>query len=84
MCGLQDANIFVSENDAKAKHQISLGPARQAYLVNVEGSLIANGIELATRDAITFTADSKDAIPISLTAGSNGCHFMLIELAASA
>lgn len=60
-----------------------LAAGRQAYLVNVEGSLSANGTKLATRDAMAFLADINDAMPISLAAGSDGSHFVLVELALS-
>lgn len=60
-----------------------LAPGRQAYLVNVEGSLNANGTQLATRDAMTMEADTNGAMHISLDSGSDGSHFMLIEMALS-
>ena len=33
----QDVNVFVSENDAGVKHELLLGPGRQAYMVCMEG-----------------------------------------------
>lgn len=35
----QDANVFVSENDAAVSHTLSLGQRRQGYLVCIEGSM---------------------------------------------
>lgn len=33
----QDANVYVSESDAGVVHELALGPARQAYLLCMEG-----------------------------------------------
>ncbi len=81
---MQDANIFVSENDALVEHAMELGPGRQAYLVNTEGSLGVNGTTLAARDAMALVADAKKGMALRLRAGLNGAHFMLIEMAAPA
>ncbi|KAK9816980.1 hypothetical protein WJX72_007758 [[Myrmecia] bisecta] len=76
----QDANVFVSENDAGVQHQVTLGPGRQAYLVTIEGQLEVNGTPLVTRDAAELVAGDKSPYPVTLTAGTEGAHFMLIEM----
>ncbi len=78
---MQDAHVFVSESDAGTEHSIPLAPGRQAYLVNVEGSVSVNGAQLASRDAMAIVADEHDLLPVSLQAGSDGCHFLLLEMA---
>ncbi|KAL4434154.1 hypothetical protein ABPG75_000595 [Micractinium tetrahymenae] len=79
----QDANVFVSENDAGVQHDITLGAGRQAYLVCMEGSLtVATGeseTHMKQRDAAELVADKKPDY-LSLKAGSEGAHFMLIEM----
>ena len=77
---MQDANVFVSESDPGMEHTFVLGQGRRAYLVNVEGTLAVNAVELAMRDAVALVAEQP--MQISLCAGTAGSHFMLIELAA--
>lgn len=48
----QDANFYVSEADAGFSQTFQLQPKRQAYLVNIEGSLSVNGTQVAARDGI--------------------------------
>lgn len=77
----QDAHVYVSENDAGVKHEIALGPARQAYLVCIEGELTVNGTSLATRDAVEIVNRSDDEpMPVVLETGATGSHFLLIEM----
>eukprot|EP00887_Chlorella_sp_A99_P004817 scaffold4.g4817.t1 len=82
----QDANVFVSESDAGVEQQIVLGAQRQAYLVCIEGGLRVGGPQgaeaaLAARDAAQLAAEGKPT-HVSLTAGDDGAHFLLIEMAA--
>ena len=81
--GLQDTTVVVSENDAGAEHNISLGSHRQAYLVCIEGSMKVNEVHLRQRDAVAIVANGTEELPLTLKAGSEGSHFMLIELAQS-
>ena len=76
----QDANVFVSEADAGVAQQIQLGQTRQAYLVCIEGDVSVNQVELSTRDAIAMVADGTSELPVKLTAGPHGSHFLIIEM----
>ena len=73
----------MSENDAGVEHTISLGPQRQGYLVCIEGSMDVNEVQLRKRDAVEIVANGTEELPLTLKAGSEGSHFMLIELAKS-
>lgn len=79
----QDANVFVSESDPGVQHDITLAAGRQAYLVCIEGSLSVGTSDAETvlkqRDAAELVADKKP-VYLSLKAGEQGTHFMLIEL----
>lgn len=74
--------MHVSENDPNAVQEIALGEGRQAYLVAIEGSLDVNGTSLEQRDAVELVAGSQ-RMPVTLTSGNIGSHFMLIEMAAA-
>ncbi len=78
----QDAHVYVSENDADQEQNISLAPARQAYLVCIEGELDVNGVPLTKRDALEAvnTSDSEQ-LAVSLKSGAAGSHYLLIEMA---
>lgn len=78
---MQDVNVYVSENDADVVHKIALGKGRNAYLVAIEGSLDVDGTLLEQRDAAELVAGAQQ-LPITLASGSQGSHFMLIEMAA--
>lgn len=82
ICCVQDVNVYVSENDAAVAHDIELGEGRQAYLVAIEGSLDVNGTSLEQRDAAELLSGSQST-QVTLKSGSQGCHFMLVEMAAS-
>ncbi|KAL4860075.1 putative quercetin 2 [Chlorella vulgaris] len=79
----QDVNVFVSESDPAVQHDITLAAGRQAYLVCIEGSLAVgtsdSETKLSMRDAAELVADKKP-LYLSLTAGEQGAHFMLIEM----
>ncbi|PSC75914.1 pirin domain-containing [Micractinium conductrix] len=81
----QDANVFVSESDAGVQHSITLGAGRQVYLTCAEGSLTVGTGETETQlkeqDAAELVA-AKTPGYITLTAGPEGAHFMLIEMKA--
>eukprot|EP00873_Tetraselmis_striata_P036637 jgi/Tetstr1/456901/TSEL_043571.t1 len=78
----QDANVFVSENDAGVSHKVTLGRNRQMYMVCIEGSMEVNGTSLAMRDAMEVVAsDSEHGLDVNMVAGSKGAHMLLIEMA---
>lgn len=77
---MQDANVFVSEADADVSQDIVLGQDRQAYLVCIEGSLAVNEVDLSMRDAIEVVANGSNDFPVRLTAGSQGSHFLMVEM----
>ena len=73
-----------AENDAGQEHQVTLGPHRQAYLVCIEGGMAVSApqgseTQLAARDAAQLVAGPKP-LHLTLAAGSEGAHFMLIEM----
>ncbi|KAL0050358.1 hypothetical protein WJX82_009631 [Trebouxia sp. C0006] len=76
----QDANVFVSEADAGMSQDILLGQDRQAYLICIEGGLAVNEVDLSMRDAIEIVATNSSAFEVKLTAGSQGSHFLMIEM----
>lgn len=75
----QDCNVYASQCDAGTVFEVLLRAERQAYLLCMEGSLSANDTRLATRDAAEVAAGGE-ALPVTLTAGAEGAHFMLIEM----
>ncbi len=77
---MQDANVFVSEADAGMSQDILLGQDRQAYLICIEGGLAVNEVDLSMRDAIEIVATDSSAFEVKLTAGSQGSHFLMIEM----
>lgn len=77
---LQDANVFVSEADAGVTQDIELGSQRQAYLICIEGNLKVNEVALSSRDAMEIISDGSNPFPVSLAAGSHGCHFLMVEM----
>lgn len=70
----QDANIYAIEFDKFNPAVFSVGPGRQAYLVQVEGTSRANGILLHERDAIEVT---EEELLINTEYNS---HNLLIEM----
>ena len=77
---VQDANVFVSEADAGVSQEITLGRDRQVYLVCIEGDLAANEVNLTMRDALEIVVHDSAELPVKLTAGSQGSHFLLVEM----
>ena len=75
----QDANISVAEIDAGRTLPLSVPAGRQAYLLCVEGSATddAGGESLERHDA----AEIKAGTELSLTAGSEGAHLLVVEMA---
>ena len=74
----------MSESDANRQFEVSLGPARQAYLVCIEGSMtVTSGGTIAKmlhRDSAEIVGSDDSSSPVSLSTGINGAHFMIIEM----
>lgn len=70
----QDANLFVLELDAGNSIDFDLAPDRQAYLIQIEGTSLANGLALDTRDAAEISSET-----ITLEAQTKS-HYILIEI----
>jgi redox-sensitive bicupin YhaK (pirin superfamily) len=77
----QDVNVFVSENEAGRKYELPLAPGRAAYIININGELDVNGVKLNPSDAAEVESKGVEDMPLTLTAGDNGSHFMVIEMA---
>lgn len=77
----QDVNVFVSENEADRKYELSLAPGRAAYVININGTLSVNGVHLDPSDAAEVESKGVEVLPLMLTAGDQGSHFMVIEMA---
>jgi quercetin 2,3-dioxygenase len=78
---LQDTNVFVAEDDAGVEHSLTLASKRQAYMVCIEGQVDVNGVRLDMRDAAELVAGDGNAVELTLKAGDQGAHFLLIEMA---
>lgn len=70
----QDANLFVLELDAGHRIDFDLAADRQAYLIQIEGTSLANDIDLNTRDAAEISSET-----LTLEAREKS-HFILIEM----
>ena len=70
----QDANLFVLELDASNSIDFDLAPDRQAYLIQIEGTSLANGLVLDTRDAAEISSET-----ITLEAQTKS-HYILIDM----
>lgn len=79
----QDSNVFVSESDAGQEYELELAARRQAYVLCMEGSLQVNGDQLQMRDAAAVKAADDAPSLLTLSTGSTGSHFMIIEMAKS-
>lgn len=77
----QDVNVFVSENEPDRKYELPLAPGRAAYIININGTLDVNGVQLDRSDAAEAESKGVEALPLTLTAGAEGSHFMVIEMA---
>lgn len=83
----QDCNIYVTELDSSKSLSIALRPARQAYLLCLEGQV---DLYMEGNDATRVSLDQHDAAEIFVTeqsslttiAGSNSAaHLLLVEMA---
>jgi redox-sensitive bicupin YhaK (pirin superfamily) len=79
-----DANIYVTELSPGAVLTFPLAAGRQAYLLACEGDARVGGahgadVQLATHDGAEVFGPSE----LRLTAGADGAHVLLIEMARS-
>jgi redox-sensitive bicupin YhaK (pirin superfamily) len=74
--------VFVSECDAGASFDLTLGPCRQAYLMCIEGSLQANQQLLGMRDAAEVVGAEGGSTSLQVRCLEQGAHFIVLEMAA--
>ena len=70
----QDVNIYAIYLDKNNEESLNVEKDRQAYLVQIEGSSIINGIELNQKDALEIAEEN-----IQIKAKENS-HFLVIEM----
>lgn len=70
----QDVNFYVTELDPDKKIDFEVGPERQAYLVQIEGSSAIGGVVLEERDAMEIVGES-----ITIEAKGTS-HVLVIEM----
>jgi redox-sensitive bicupin YhaK (pirin superfamily) len=74
----QDVRIMAAELEAGRELGCAVGPGRQAYLVQIEGSSSVNGVELDERDALEIVGED-----VIITAATTS-HVLVIEMAQAA
>jgi redox-sensitive bicupin YhaK (pirin superfamily) len=74
----QDMRMSVVELDAGREVGYAVGPGRQAYLLQIEGSSSVNGVELDERDALEIVGEDVVVTPASTS------HILVIEMAKTA
>jgi redox-sensitive bicupin YhaK (pirin superfamily) len=83
-----EANIFVTELDAGKVLNYALQGGRQGYLLCMEGSarmsLDGQAQEVKRHDAARLRSPRAQAATLSVTAGDEGAHLLLVEMAATA
>jgi redox-sensitive bicupin YhaK (pirin superfamily) len=70
----QDVCISALELEAGREIPLRVAPGRQAYLVQIEGSSYASGVELGERDALEIVAEDV------VLAARETSHFLVIEM----
>lgn len=70
----QDVNIYSIFLDKNNEESLDVDKNRQAYLVQIEGSSIINGIELNEKDALEIVEEN-----IKIKAKENS-HFLVLEM----
>ena len=70
----QDVNIYAIYLDRNNQESLNVEKDRQAYLVQIEGSSIINGIDLNEKDALEIVEEN-----IQIKAIENS-HFLVIEM----
>jgi hypothetical protein len=73
----QDANLFVTELDAEKSLDFEVGRNRQAYLVQIEGQSLINGLRIETRDAVESVGESLHIQSVTKS------HILVVEMAAA-
>jgi redox-sensitive bicupin YhaK (pirin superfamily) len=71
----QDARLSVVELGAGRELGYAVGPGRQAYLLQIEGSSSANGVDLDERDALEIVEEDVVIKPVTAS------HVFVIEMA---
>jgi hypothetical protein len=74
----QDAHVSAVELDAGRDIGLRVGPERQAYLLQVEGSSSVSGVELDERDALEIVGED---VVVAARATS---HLLVVEMARTA
>jgi hypothetical protein len=72
----QDANLYVTELDAEKSLDFEVGRNRQAYLVQIEGESLINGLRIETRDAVESVGESLHIQSVTKS------HILVVEMAA--
>ena len=70
----QDVNIYSIYLDKNNEESLDVDKDRQAYLVQIEGSSIINGVELNEKDALEIVEEN-----IKITAKESS-HFLVLEM----
>jgi len=70
----QDVNIYAIYLDKNNEESLNIEKDRQAYLVQIEGISIINGIELNEKDALEIVEEN-----IKIKAKENS-HFLVLEM----
>jgi len=70
----QDASIYASCLEAGKELSYSVGTGRQAYLVNIEGTLQVSGDVLEARDAMEIIDEEV------VFSTAEGAHFLFVEM----
>lgn len=73
----QDVNVLVSAIDSDEMLYYNFDPARQAYLIQIEGEGVVNGNELAEGDAAEITSTREITIR-----SKTPSHYILFDMAA--
>ncbi|KAB3530516.1 pirin family protein [Alkaliphilus serpentinus] len=71
----QDANFYVTELQKGKETKFSVGPNRQAYLLQIEGITDINSISLSTRDALEIVEEEL------VIKAKETSHILVIEMA---
>lgn len=70
----QDTNIYSLELEKEKEIKFSVNEGRQAYLVQIEGSSIVNGVELNTQDGLEIVEEDI------LIQGKETSHILILEM----
>lgn len=70
----QDANLYSMELEAGKEIGFTVGPGRQAYLVQIEGASTINGIEMMERDGMESVEEDL------LIKAQTTSHYLVVEM----